>query len=179
MKNKLVLLLLLSLLLCGCGKRAAAEETAAPAEATPAPVTEEESGYEGIAFSTTDRQGNEWTEQSLRGRRIVMLNFFESWCGPCVAELPELQKLHENYADKGLLLLGVYLTEDGIEQVLAQAGVTYPILHYTEELYPYTSQYVPTTVFLSENGELLKQTVGSNSYEDWEAILLALLDTEN
>lgn len=165
MKKFIPLLLLLSLLLCGCGR---AEESA---EVTAAPMVES-----ALRFSTTDLDGRVWDESCLTGKKLTMINFFEPWCGPCVQELPELQRLSENHAGTDFQLLGVYSTEDGVAEVLAEAGVSYPVLRYVSELEPYTSQYVPTTVFLDENGELLKQIIGSRSYGEWEAITTDLLN---
>lgn len=183
------LLLVLALLVSGCRSNAqkpdataapandasaapAAETTAAPAETT-AEAAPEQTGF---VFSTTDRDGNAWDQTAFADNRIVMVNFFEPWCGPCVSEMPELERLYQDYKDKGVLLLGVYATEEGVEDVLAQTGVTYPILHYTEAFDVFQTGYVPTTVFFSSTGEIVGDTeIGAHSYDEWAAILDGLL----
>ncbi len=150
----------------------AAETTAAPAETT-AEAAPEQTGF---VFSTTDRDGNAWDQTAFADNRVVMLNFFEPWCGPCISEMPELERLYQDYKDKGVLLIGVYITEEGVEDVLAQTGVTYPILHYTEAFDALQTGYVPTTVFFNSTGEIVGETeIGAHSYDEWAAILDGLL----
>lgn len=183
------LILVLALLVSGCRSNAqkpdataapandasaapAAKTTAAPAETT-AEAAPEQTGF---VFSTTDRDGNAWDQTAFADNRVVMVNFFEPWCGPCVSEMPELERLYQDYKDKGVLLLGVYATEEGVEDVLAQTGVTYPILHYTEAFDVLQTGYVPTTVFFNSTGEIVGDTeIGAHSYEEWAAILDGLL----
>ena len=149
-------------------------ETPAPTEA-PVPAA---SGA-GLVFSTTDREGRVWDQSALADYRLVMLNFWEPWCPPCVGEMPDLAKLSEAYADKGLLILGVYSTEDmeaDVDKVLEQSGVRYPILHYTAAFDVFQSGYVPTTVFLNAAGETVGESwIGSRSYEAWAQIVDGLL----
>ena len=140
----------------------------------------------GISFSTKGRDGNTYDQSILSGCKVTMINFFEPWCGPCVSEMPDLEKLYETYKDQGFQILGVYSTldmEEDLEQTLSSSGITYPILQMCDAFYPYVSEYVPTTVFLDENGNLLMipggetQKIGSSSYEDWEKIVKSLLET--
>ena len=183
------LILVLALLVSGCRSNAqkpdttaapandasaapAAETTAAPAETT----AEAAPSQSGFAFSTTDRDGNAWDQTAFADNRVVMVNFFEPWCGPCISEMPELERLYQDYKDKGVLLIGVYITEEGMESVLAETGVTYPILHYTEAFDALQTGYVPTTVFFNSTGEIVGETeIGAHSYEEWAAILDGLL----
>ena len=185
MKRFLGLLLALSLLLAlaACGLSAPAPtETPAPTEEpapaeTPAP-TEEPAPAEtaGLAFSTTDRGGETWTEEALGDYALVMINFWEPWCPPCVGEMPELQALYEAYRERGFLILGVY-SEEGMEtevdKVLADCGTAYPILHYCKAFDQFQTGYVPTTIFVSGEGEVLgAAAIGSKSYEAWERLIL-------
>ena len=183
------LILVLALLVSGCRSNAQKPDaTAAPANdastapavgttAAPAETTAEAAPEQtGFVFSTTDRDGNAWDQTAFADNRIVMVNFFEPWCGPCVSEMPELERLYQDYKDKGVLLIGVYATEEGVEDVLAQTGVTYPILHYTEAFDVFQTGYVPTTVFFNSTGEIVGDTeIGAHSYDEWAAILDGLL----
>ena len=182
-------LLLLALLIwaIGAGKAAPAAPTAAPAPAEetaasdeqPVPAEEQsapESAETALRFSTTAFDGSEVDESILSEATVTMLNFFEPWCPPCIAELPELQKLYENYADKGFNLIGVYSTEEGTAEVLEKAGIGYPVLRYVPAFDAFQTGYVPTTVFLGASGEQLGETViGARSYEQWEEIVKGLL----
>ena len=159
--------LLLMLLLAACGKQPA-EPTAAPESAVPA-----------LRFSTTDRAGNTVDESVLKGRRLVMLNFWEPWCPPCVREMPDLEKLYEDYGDRGLLILGIYSTEgqeDEVDKVLSDSGTSYPILRDCKDFDFFRSGYVPTTVFVDGEGNILSELlVGSRDYAGWEELILSSL----
>ena len=186
----LTLLLCLGLLLtmAACGGNASAPE-ADPAEEPPAegsPETdpadgsaEADTSAETVSFSTVDLEGNPWTEAELAGQELVMINFWEYWCGPCVKEMPDLEELYQNYKDQGFLILGVYSDDsdmEAVESTLETAGTTYPILAYCADFDPYQTGYVPTTIFLDSQGQLVGETVvGSKSYEEWAAIVEGLL----
>ena len=186
MKKVLVILLLAALFVSGCGNAkqtdTAPAETEAPApekSETPAP---QKTGSE-VVFATTDREGNAWDESVFADAELTMINFWEPWCGPCVGEMPDLQKLQDNYADRGFRILGVYSTEgmeEDVDAALTRTGVTYPILHYTEAFDRFQSGYVPTTVFIDREGSVLAGAdgelyIGSNSYEGWAEIIEGLL----
>ena len=169
MKTRLLALLLCVTLLSGCG----ASGTGTP----------EEDGYDGLVFSTVDRGGETWDQSVFLSHKLTMINFWEPWCGPCVGEMADLQRLQDTYADRGLLILGVYRTpdaEEDVDAVLSYTGVTYPILHYTQEFDAFESGYVPTTIFVDGEGRLIGEGssalyIGSNSYEGWAAVVEDLL----
>ena len=170
MKTRLLALLLCLTLLSGCGGSSGA---AAP----------EEDGYDGLVFSAEDRGGETWDQSVFLSHKLTMINFWEPWCGPCVGEMADLQRLQDTYAERGLLILGVYQTadaEEDVDAVLSQTGVTYPILHYTQEFDAFQSGYVPTTIFVDGEGRLIGEGssalyIGSNSFEGWAAVVEELL----
>ena len=200
MRKNVCLLLILSVLLalCACGKSAdkergnelpgtvedAASETAKDAAseedegaAAPEPSAEpEDAAGAAFRFETTTLSGERADESLLSGHKLTMINFFEPWCPPCVAELPELEKLYETYAPEGFQILGVFSTEEGVEAVLAEAGVGYPVLRYVPEFDRFQTGYVPTTIFLDEQGNLVGETViGSKDYSGWEELVKELM----
>ena len=132
-----------------------------------------------FTFSTTDRDGNVYDETVFAGYKLIMINFWEPWCPPCVGEMPDLEKLYEAYKDEGFLILGVYSTEGmetEVDSVLENADTHYPILHYVDEFNRFQTGYVPTTVFIDGGGHVLTEpAAGSNSYEGWESIVLRLM----
>ena len=130
-------------------------------------------------FSTTDFKGDAATEQIFAGHRLTILNFWEPWCGPCVSEMPDLQRLSQEYADKGVQVIGVFATPDADEEVQAvldKTGVTYPILRYTSEFDFLQTGYVPTTVIIGSSGNILTESfAGSMDYDGWVALIEDLL----
>lgn len=183
-RNFLCLLALLLLLALGAcvGKTAA---PAAPDESTPAPPAAPELPAEtavpsaaepALRFATTTLGGEAADESLLAEASLTMVNFFEPWCPPCIAELPELEKLYETYAPEGFLILGVFSTEEGVDKVLADAAVSYPALRYVSAFDRFQTGYVPTTVFLDAAGRQVGDTVvGARSFAEWEAIVKELL----
>ena len=170
MKTRLLALLLCVTLLSGCGGLSG-------------PVTPEGAEYDGLVFSTEDRGGETWDQSVFLSHKLTMINFWEPWCGPCVGEMADLQRLQDTYADRGLLILGVYRTqgaEEDVDAVLARTGVTYPILHYTQEFDAFESGYVPTTIFVDGEGRVIGEGnsalyIGSDSFEGWAAVVEDLL----
>ena len=128
-----------------------------------------------ISFSTVDADGTAWTDACFSQNKLTMLNLWAYWCGPCVGELPDLQKLSEDYADKGLQIVGVTADNDYDLSVakMAELGVTYPCLVLAGDLAEALSTgYVPTTVFVDQDGKVLDEAyVGSRDYEAWAGII--------
>ena len=142
-----------------------------------------------VKFSTTDRNGQQYDESLFADYELVMINFWEPWCGPCVGEIPDLQELYANYKDKDFLIIGVYsetTMESEVDQILSDSNVDYLILRYTSEFDKFQSGYVPTTIIVDKNGNVINTgesyqgvdeslIVGSRSYSDWEAIITRYL----
>lgn len=130
-------------------------------------------------FSTTDFEGNEVTEQLFAGHKLTILNFWEPWCGPCVSEMPDLQRLSQEYAGKGVQVIGVFATpnaDEEVQAVLDKTGVTYPILRYTSEFDFLQTGYVPTTVIIGSSGNVLTEPFsGAMDYDGWTALIEGLL----
>lgn len=185
---------LLSLILCGtmalsfasCSSSNPAEainttnETTTAASESTAAVTTGTDFAPDFTFKTTDRLGNEWTETAFAANKLTMINFWEPWCGPCVNEMPDLERLYEAYKDKGFQIIGVYSEpemESEVDGILKNSKISYPILNYTNEFDRFMTGYVPTTVFVDGNGHIIKMDdgaesiVGSNTYEGWETII--------
>ena len=132
-----------------------------------------------ISFTTVDMDGNTVTDAVFGDAKLTMINYWAYWCGPCVREMPDLQRLQEKYGGAGLQILGISdeeFEEDNID-VLEQLGVTYPCLRYTAEFDPYLNTgYIPDTVFVDSSGKVVSEVyIGSMSYGDWAAIIESLL----
>ncbi len=67
-------------------------------------------GKEAAGFKLKDINGKEFNLHSLRGN-VVLLDFWATWCGPCLVELPHIEKLHREFKDKGLVVLGINAEE--------------------------------------------------------------------
>ena len=137
-------------------------------------------GKSGFSFSTTDINGKSVTNEDIKDCKLIMVNFWEPWCGPCVNEMPELEKLYKNYKDKGFTILGVFHSTDSMEDakgIIKDNSISYPILIGNNDFSKYTTEYVPTTVFFDGDGKQLNSeaVVGAKEYDDWEKEILKYL----
>lgn len=130
-------------------------------------------------FTTTDFEGNPVTDQIFAGHSLTILNFWEPWCGPCVAEMPFLEQLSQEYADRGIQVIGVFATPDAdedVQAVLDSTGVSYPILRYVKEFGFMQTGYVPTTVVVDGTGAIVHGPfAGAMNYASWCAMIEELL----
>lgn len=129
-----------------------------------------------FVLDTTDIDGNAVSINDFSDAKLIMVNFWEPWCGPCVREMPDLEKIYEEYQSEGLVILGVFSSTDMDEEareVMKSCGTTYPILLYKDEMEPFITEYVPTTVLMDRNGIVLtdEPIVGSDSYDGWKKVI--------
>lgn len=103
------------------------------------------------------------------GRRVVILNFFATWCGPCRAEMPELERFHQEHHD-GVLLLGVDAEEKHtvVEEFIRNVRVTFPIgIDGTGDIgKAYDVSAYPTTVVVGADGRVKAYESGAISNAD-------------
>jgi len=98
--------------------------------------------------------------------KVVLLDFWTSWCGPCRTELAVLEKLHKLFRAKGLVVLGMNVGEDKetVSKYLAKAGLTYPTLQITAEdelLKSLSVNAFPTLILIDRTGKVALYEVGA------------------
>ncbi len=108
-------------------------------------------------FTLRSLNGANTRLQELRGR-VVMVNFWATWCGPCKQEMPQLNRLHEKYSRSGFVLLGVNVDEDphNAAAVAAKLGITFPVLLDTDKKVSdrYDLQAMPSTYLIDRDGKV-------------------------
>src|SRR3954463_12062365 len=115
------------------------------------------------AFTLKDLDGREITPASLRGK-VVIVNFWATWCGPCRAEIPDLVALQEKYKDT-LQVIGISEDEAGVEVVkrfAAEHKINYPVAMTTpeiEKMYPGISA-LPTSFIIDRESRVVQKHVG-------------------
>lgn len=154
------------------------EETEASQQAE-----EEKQTVPAIDFTLTDQYGNSHTLSDYKGK-TVFLNFWATWCPPCRAEMPDIQKIYEDYQereDDSLVILGVAgpgqgqeMTEEGIIGFLEENGYTYPVLMDTtgEQFMNYGIYSLPTTFMIDKDGNVFGYVSGQLS----EEIMLSIIE---
>lgn len=104
--------------------------------------------------------------------QVVLLNVWATWCPPCQAELPSLQRLYQAYGDKGLKLVAVsiddYVSEDSIRAFGKNFGITFEVLHDSthaiERIYQTTGY--PESFVIGREGTIRKKWIGP---DDWNS----------
>ena len=135
-----------------------------------------------LDFELKDQYGTVHRLEDYAGKTIF-LNFWGTWCPPCRAEMPDIQKLYETYdteGDDALIVLGVAAplmgqetSEEGIAEFLEENGYTYPVLMDTEwELFEgYGIYSFPTTFMIDRDGNVFGYVSGMLTYEFMEDII--------
>jgi peroxiredoxin len=112
-------------------------------------------------FTLSDLQGKAWTLKSLRGK-VVLLNFWATWCPPCRKEMSDLQALYDRFHGQGLVILAVSDEEaNKVRPFIAERNVTYPILldpgRKVNELF--RIQGIPKSFVYDRHGKLVAQAI--------------------
>jgi peroxiredoxin len=108
-------------------------------------------------FTLAARGGNEVSLAQYRGK-VVMINFWASWCGPCRQEMPLLENIYKKYGKLGFTLLGVNVEPDSkaADDWLKQTPVSFPILYDKESKVSklYDVAGMPSTVIIDRKGNV-------------------------
>jgi peroxiredoxin len=108
-------------------------------------------------FTLHTMNGPNMRLQEQRGR-VVMVNFWATWCGPCRQEMPQLNRLYEKYHAAGFVLLGVNVDDDQRKaaEVAAKLGVTFPVLLDSDKIVSklYDLSTMPSTVIIDRDGKV-------------------------
>lgn len=157
MRNLLaiVLLILLPVGFAGCSDPPAQTSSAGP------PAVEQAAPD----FSLTDLDGKSYALSSLRGK-VVIVNFWATWCPPCRAEMPSMEQLHRELADEGLVMLAINIEKDGRQTVpkfLTGNPHSFPILiDEKEEVQKlYGVNKFPESFVIRKNGVIDDKVIGA------------------
>jgi thiol-disulfide isomerase/thioredoxin len=147
------------------GLTAFAQNTASPANSGANEVAAGEIGSPLPEFTVEDLQGHQISSAGLKGK-LVIIDFWATWCGPCKQEMPGYQKLVDRYAAQGLVVIGLKSdamadTENPLK-FAKRIGVRYPLAVATDEL---TQKFgsiegLPTTLLYDRRGVLRKKIIG-------------------
>jgi thiol-disulfide isomerase/thioredoxin len=133
-------------------------------------------------FTLPDMDGESHSLSDFRGK-LVMLNFWATWCPPCRREMPSMQRLYEKYSEQGLVVLAVNQFEDP-DLVFEFTGrlslePTFPILFDRESRISekYKVKGLPTTYLLDREGRIHYRAIGGREFDhpDVEALIEGLL----
>ena len=137
---------------------------AACAMLVPTRLRAEDSNRRAPTFAVRTLEGKTFRLLELRGRPVV-LDFWATWCAPCRASMPHLDRIQERYAGEGLVVLGLSVDDagpGGVRRFAERLGIRFRLAMAEEKL---LDQYgpirqIPTTFFINRRGEVVRRTVG-------------------
>jgi peroxiredoxin len=128
----------------------------APSESLPA-----------VDFTLKDINGKTHTLSEYKGKRIF-LNFWATWCPPCRAEMPSMQKIYDSWDKKEYVMLAVNINQkkDMVKKFVDEKGYSFPVLLDPDGRVAntYRVRGIPTTYFIGEDGMIRGRLVGAHEW---------------
>jgi len=124
-------------------------------------------------FTLTDLQGKSWHLRDLQGK-VVLVNFWATWCPPCRKEMPDLQALYDKYKDQGFLVLAISDEETAkVSPFITERKISYPVL-----LDPgrkvndgFVVEGIPKSFVYDRNGKLVAQSIDMRTRSQFQQML--------
>ncbi len=124
-------------------------------------------------FTLTDLQGKAWHLQDLRSK-VVLVNFWATWCPPCRKEMPDLQALYDKYKDQGLVVLSISDEESAkVAPFIHERKISYPVLldpgGNVHKLYEVDG--IPKSFVYDRDGKLVAQSIDMRTRNQFQQML--------
>jgi len=128
--------------------------------------TELQMPVENFDWQLVDARGDEINFKNAKGK-VVLINFWATWCPPCVAEMPSFQGLYDDYNEKVVFM---FVAQDKVEKVsafLAKKEYTLPV-YYSKTVAPsvLSSKTIPTTYVINKEGKII---IAKTGVADWNS----------
>ena len=138
-----------------------------------AKLRSDDEGRQHADFTLTDLEGKSWTLSGLRGK-VVVVNFWATWCPPCRKEMPDLETLYNRFKGEGLVVLAISDEDAGkVRPFIAEHQVTYPILldpgRKVNDLFQVEG--IPKTFVYNRNGKLVAQSIDMRTQKQFLGML--------
>ena len=124
-----------------------------------------------------DVNGTAYTPESLAGK-VVVVNFWATWCHPCQQEIPDLSKLYEKYKSQGVVMLGMLTNDDPSDTDLlnfeSDHAMTYPVLRFNSDIFVsfHRPSALPTTFVFDRSGRQVGRAhIGAISADELDRTL--------
>jgi thiol-disulfide isomerase/thioredoxin len=133
-------------------------------------------------ISMEDVEGNTWDRGSMAGQ-VVIVNFWATWCRPCLVEIPDLAEVHDRYRDADLVLLGIMTdrpSEGDLAEFTARTGLNYPVVRADADILHAFGppDVLPTTLVYDRGGKLVMHHQGLVTAEQMSELVDELLAHE-
>jgi len=170
-------LLTVPLLRRGGTERVASSSSAASA-AEAAPEVCDASAPAKLDFVAKDKFNAPLDLATFKGK-VVLLNFWATWCGPCKEEIPSFVQLYDEYKNKGLVIVGVSIddTPQQLQQFTKEWKMQYPIAQMQSDIEDAYGPFfgIPTSFLIGRDGKICTKHLGPASKDQFEEEITALL----
>ena len=164
----------------GCS-RSTPEKNAGGGEKVATPAGSGSIGSQAPDFALTDLSGKTVHLSDFKGK-VVIVDFWATWCGPCRVEIPDFVKLQSKYKDKGLEIVGLSLDADGekaVKPFVDKHDINYTMLLANDET---AKSYggilgIPTTFVIDRQGRIVQKFVGVMPAKTFEDTIQPLLES--
>ena len=128
---------------------------------------EEQKTFTDYQWQLQDLDGKMLNLEDTKAKKVLLVNFWATWCPPCIAEMPSLQRLYDDYNDK---IQFVFVSNEDTEKIkafLAKKGFTMPIYNkYNAMPKAFDVSKIPTTFIISKGGQIVVEETGIT---DWNS----------
>jgi thiol-disulfide isomerase/thioredoxin len=132
-------------------------------------------------FQLESIDGSRYTLSALKGK-VVLINFWATWCGPCREELPALLKLYEKYKERGLEVIAISTDEEHelVSRFAKGYRLTFPVFYDTDMKDYFKASVIPTNIFVGRDGKVRYRKIGFNeeSVGELEAVINELINKQ-
>jgi len=184
MRSLLLTVVLLLVASCAAKQEPAAEQQASAKSGEGIPEISDVQARKGLApnFTWQDAKGKPASFDQFH-KKVTVLNFWATWCGPCRREIPDLEAIHKEYGNKGVQVIGVSLDQgpaikEDVKKFVDDYKMTYPVVIDNGDLQQMYGNIraIPTTFIIDKDGKIVERLIGMRSKEDFLKSILAHLD---
>ena len=134
-------------------------------------------------FSLKDLNGQKVELKHFKGK-VIVLNFWATWCGPCKEEMPSMESLWQQFRGKDFVLLSISVDYEGVKPVkeyIEKQRYTFRVLidPHCQTLDLYEVKAIPTTLIIDKKGQIVAMAIGPKDWKSPEAISLVDLLMKN
>lgn len=173
-------LLMLVTTLTACGKKTAVPDAQPVRASAAAPIQQTLPVLRAAPdFKLRGLDGSEVSRESLKGK-VVVVDFWATWCPPCIEEIPGYIALQDKHGKSGLVIVGVSLDRKGpahVQKFADKNKINYVLAMGDDALAEAFGgiEAIPTTFLIDRNGQIRHKKVGAMAHEEYEKLLLPLL----